>query len=86
MYEEFKTFVAADPQAAGSTILADYHPVQKAIAIGDNSTSYPYRDVPIHVATISQYVNSSLDGVAVTFGKRARDLLRATDGLMSDGT
>ena len=86
VYEEFKTFVAADPQAAGSTILAEYYPVQKAIALGNNSTSYPYRDVPIHVAAIPQYVNSSLDGVANIFGERVRDLLRATDGLTSNST
>ena len=86
VYEEFKAFVAAYPQASGSSVLAEYYPVQKAIAIGDSSTSYPYRDVPIHVVAIPQYVNSSLDGVANTFGERVRDLLRATDGLMSNST
>lgn len=86
MYEEFKTFVAAYPQAVGSSILAEYYPVQKAIAIGNSSTSYPYRDVPIHVVAIPQYVDSSLDVVANTFGGRVRDLLRATDGLMSNST
>ena len=86
VYEAFKTVVASYPQASGSTILAEYYPVQKAVAIGNNSTSYPFRDVPIHVVAIPQYVNNSLDGVANTFGERVRNLLRATDGLTSNST
>ncbi|KAI4243078.1 MAG: hypothetical protein L6R42_010847, partial [Xanthoria sp. 1 TBL-2021] len=70
VYEEFKTFVARYPEAAGSSILAEYYPVQKAVAIGDATSSYPFRDVPIHVVTIPLYENSSFDVTANAWGAR----------------
>ncbi|KAL8765972.1 MAG: hypothetical protein Q9209_007119 [Squamulea sp. 1 TL-2023] len=86
VYEEFKTFVAKYPQAAGSSVLAEYYSVQKAIAIGDATSSYPFRDVPLHVVIIPLYENSSFDGVANNWGATVRDLLRSTDGLNANST
>ena len=88
VYEEFKTFVAKYPEAANSSILGEYYPVQKAVAIGKTGTggSYPFRDVPIHVVAIPLYANSSLDAEANAFGSRVRDLLRSTGGLASNST
>ncbi|KAL8861991.1 MAG: hypothetical protein Q9178_001446 [Gyalolechia marmorata] len=86
VYNEFKTFVREYPQAAGSSILAEYYPVQKAITIGDATSSYSFRDVPIHVVAIALYENSSFDGEANAWGARVRDLLRSTDGLEVNST
>ncbi|KAL8654625.1 MAG: hypothetical protein Q9226_003360 [Calogaya cf. arnoldii] len=86
VYEEFKTFVAKYPEAAGSSVLVEYYPVQRAVAIGDTGSSYPFRDVPIHVVTIPVYENRSFDVTANTFGARVRDLLRSTDGLDANST
>ncbi|KAI4228091.1 MAG: hypothetical protein LQ349_006606 [Xanthoria aureola] len=86
VYEEFKTFAARYPEAAGSSILAEYYSVQKAVANGDATSSYPFRDVPIHVVTIPQYQNSSFDVTANAWGARVRSLLRSTDGLDKNST
>jgi len=86
IYNDFKTFVASYPQAANSSILAEYYPVQKAVAIGGTTSSYPFRDVPIHVVAIPLYADSSLDAAANVFGSRVRDLLRSTDGLVRNST
>ncbi|KAL8724366.1 MAG: hypothetical protein Q9166_007987 [cf. Caloplaca sp. 2 TL-2023] len=86
VYEEFKAFVEKYPEAAGSSILGEYYPVQKQVAIGDKSSSYPWREVPIHVAVIPVYEDRGLDGVANAFGARVRDLLRSTDGLRGNST
>ena len=86
VYTEFTKFVAAYPDAATSTVLAEYYPVQKAVAIGSATSSYPFRNVPIHVVAIPQYASSSLDGPANAFGSLVRDLLRSTDGLTENST
>ncbi|KAL8911958.1 MAG: hypothetical protein Q9171_002934 [Xanthocarpia ochracea] len=86
VYNEFKTFVMKYPQAAGSSILAEYYPVQKAITIGEATSSYPFRDVPIHVVAIPLYKDSSFDREANAWGARVRDLLRSTDGLEVNST
>ena len=87
VYNEFKTFVKKYPQAANSSILAEYYPVQKAVQIGNSATSsYPFRDVPIHVVAIPLYADSRLDGAANAFGARVRDLLRSADGLVNNST
>lgn len=87
IFNEFKAFVASNPQQVGnSSILAEYYPVQKAVAMGDGTSSYPFRDVPIHVVAIPQYTDIGLDGVANAFGERVRDLMRATDGLVRNST
>ncbi|KAL8702104.1 MAG: hypothetical protein Q9201_004577 [Fulgogasparrea decipioides] len=87
IYNEFKNFVAAHPQAANSSVLAEYYPVQKAMALGGTtSSSYPFRDVPIHVATIPVYADSSLDVAANAFASRVRDLMRSVDGLARNTT
>ena len=87
VYNEFNKFVRENPQAANSSVLAEYYPVQKAVQIGSNVTSsYPFRDVPLHVVVIPQYADSKLDGVANAFGARVRDLLRSADGLVNNST
>ncbi|CAF9940617.1 MAG: hypothetical protein ALECFALPRED_008776 [Alectoria fallacina] len=86
VYDEYKGFVAAYPEAANSTILAEYYPIQKQVAIGSATSSYPFRDIPVHVAVIPLYANSSLDAAANAYGSRVRDLLRATDGLARNST
>ncbi|KAL8738826.1 MAG: hypothetical protein Q9181_000430 [Wetmoreana brouardii] len=87
IYNEFRTFVAAHPQAANSSVLAEYYPVQKAVTLGGTtSSSYPFRDVPIHVVTIPLYADSSLDVAANAFGSRVRDLMRSADGLARNTT
>ncbi|KAL9593409.1 MAG: hypothetical protein Q9219_007565 [cf. Caloplaca sp. 3 TL-2023] len=86
IYEEFKNFTTTYPQAVNSSILAEYYPVQKAISLGSAISSYPFRDIPIHVVTIPQYSDSSLDVVANAFGARTRDLMYSTDGLRRNST
>ncbi len=86
VYDDFKKFVAAYPAAANSSILAEYYPVQKAVAIGSATSSYPFRDIPIHVAIIPLYADSSLDAAANNYGSHIRDLLRSTDGLARNST
>ena len=86
VYEEYKNFVTTYPDSANSTILAEYYPVQKAIALGNNTSSYPFRDLPLHVALLPSYVPSSLDPAANEFGSRTRDILRSTDGLSKNST
>ncbi|KAL8866355.1 MAG: hypothetical protein Q9174_006354, partial [Haloplaca sp. 1 TL-2023] len=86
VYDEFKAFVKAYPQAGNSSILAEYYPLQKAIAIGDNTSSYPFREVPLHVVIIPLYADSSLDDPANAFGARVRDLMWSTDGLAQNGS
>ena len=86
VYQEFKTFLATHAEAANSSILAEYYPIEKQVAIGSVTSSYPFRDLPIHVAVIPVYPDSSLDAAANTFGSRVRDLLRSTDGLARNST
>ncbi|KAL8792451.1 MAG: hypothetical protein Q9195_004984 [Heterodermia aff. obscurata] len=87
VYNDLGQFVREYPQAANSSILAEYYPVQKAVQIGsDVTSSYPFRDVPIHIVVIPTYADSSLDGAANAFGARARDLLRSADGLVNNST
>ncbi|KAI4269345.1 MAG: hypothetical protein LQ337_007335 [Flavoplaca oasis] len=86
VYEEFKRFVARYPEAAGSSVLAEYYPIQRAVALGDTGSSYPFRDVPLHVVIIPVYENSSFDVTANAFGATVRDLLRSTDGLDANST
>ena len=86
IYSEYKAFVKAYPQAGNSSILAEYYPLQKAIAIGDNTSSYPFREVPLHVVIIPTYADSSLDDPANTFGARVRDLMWSTDGLAQNSS
>ena len=86
VYDDFKSFVATYPEAANSSILAEYYPIQKQVAIGSATSSYPFRDIPIHVAVIPVYADSSLDVVANAYGSQARDLLRSTDGLARNST
>lgn len=86
IYDEFKSFVVAYPEAANSSILAEYYPIQKQVAIGSATSSYPFRNLPIHVVAIPQYANSNLDAAANAFGSHVRDLLRSTDGLARNST
>lgn len=86
VYTEFTNFVAKYPEAAGSSVLAEYYPIQKAVAIGDATSSYPFRNVPIHVVVIPVYEKSSFDVRANAWGARVRDLLRSTDGLKENST
>ena len=86
VYEDFKSFVAAYPEAANSSILAEYYPIQKQVEIGSATSSYPFRGIPIHVVAIPSYADSSLDAAANAYGIRFRDLLRSTDGLAQNST
>ncbi|KAL8716458.1 MAG: hypothetical protein Q9220_000365 [cf. Caloplaca sp. 1 TL-2023] len=88
VFNTFKTFVTTYPQAAGSSILAEYYPVQTALEIGRQTapSSYPFRNVPIHVVTIPLYMDSGLDAAANAFGSRVRSLLQSTDGLQQNST
>ncbi|KAL9074347.1 MAG: hypothetical protein Q9161_002333 [Pseudevernia consocians] len=86
VYDDFKSFVATYPEAANSSILAEYYPIQKQVAIGSATSSYPFRDIPIQVAMIPVYADSSLDVAANAYGSHARDLLRSTDGLARNST
>ena len=88
VYQDFKAFVAKYPEAANSSILAEYYPVQKAVAIGKTGLggNYPFRDVPIHVVAIPLYADTSLDSEANAFGSRVRGLLRSAGGLASNST
>ena len=86
VYDDFKSFVATYPEAANSSVLVEYYPIQKQVAIGSATSSYPFRDIPIHVAVIPWYPDSSLDAAANAYGSHARDLLRSTDGLARNST
>lgn len=86
VYTEFKKFVADYPGAGGTTILAEYYPVQKAVKLASDTSSYPFRDVPIHIVAIPSYTDATLDGPANAFGARVRDLFRGGDGLRQNST
>ena len=86
VYTEYQAFIAKYPNANASTVLAEYYPVQKAVTLGRDTSSYPFRDVPIHVVAIPQYDDENLDAVATAWGSRVRDLLRSTDGLVRNST
>lgn len=86
VYDDFKSFVAAYPEAANSSILTEYYLIQKQVEIGSDNSSYPFRDVPVHVVALPSYADSSLDAAANAFGIRIRDLLRFTDGLAQNST
>ena len=86
VYDEFKTFVAAYPAAGNTTILAEYYPVQKAVQLASDTSSYPFRDVPIHIVAIPSYTDTNLDRPANAFGARVRDLYRGGDGLNQNST
>ena len=86
VYNEFKKFVAAYPAAGNTTILAEYYPVQKAVKLASNTSSYPFRDVPIHIVAVPSYTDANLDGPANVFGARVRDLFRGGDGLEQNST
>ena len=81
IYEQFKAFVIAHPEACQSSILAEYYPEIKAPTVGDSTPSYPPRDTPIHVVAIPWYDNATLDDEANGFGSRIRELLRSTQGI-----
>lgn len=86
VYDDFKEFTINYPEAGATTILAEYYPVQKAVAIGSSTSSYAFRNVPIHVVAIPSYADMSLDAAANAFGSRFRDALRSTDGLAKNST
>ena len=87
IYEEFERFVNAYGAAVGdSSILAEKYGVKKAVAIGDGTSSYPFRDVPLHIVVIPWYANASFDPLAEDWGNKIRDLLRSTDGLAQNST
>ncbi len=88
VYNSFKGLIATYPEFAGTNILAEYYNVQKAAALDRSSaaSSYPFRDVPLHVIAIPSYVDSSFDAEANTFAAHVRELLRSTDGLVENST
>ena len=86
VYTNYKAFIAKYPDANASTVLAEYYPVQKAVTLGNGTSSYPFRDVPIHVVAIPQYDDEALDAAANAWGAEVRDLLRSTDGLERNST
>ena len=77
VYNEFKGFIKTYPEAANSSVLAEYYPVQKAVQIGAKSApaSYAWSSVPLNTVVIPLYADSSLDEAANAFGSKARDIL-----------
>ncbi|KAL8710771.1 MAG: hypothetical protein Q9220_004789, partial [cf. Caloplaca sp. 1 TL-2023] len=89
VFEVFKAFVTTHPEAAaGSSVLAEYYSIARAVEIGqqDPYSSYPLRDVPIHVVALPVYTDESLDVAANAFGSRVRELLWSDDGLEANST
>ena len=86
LYNEFKSFIADYPAAGSTTILAEYYPVQKAVQLASDTSSYPFRKVPIHIVAVPSYTDANLDGPANAFGARVRDLFRKGDELKQNST
>lgn len=62
--------VRATYRAAGNTsILAEYYPVQKAVKLASHTSSYLFRDGPIHIVAILSYTDTDLNGPANAFGE-----------------
>lgn len=81
LYNEFKNFIKTYPEAANSSVLAEYYPVQKAVQIATENApaSYAWRSIPLNTVVIPLYANASLDGPANAFGRKARDILWTSD-------
>ena len=87
VYTEYKSFVASNPAEFGFTsILAENYPVQKAVTLGNATSSYPWRAVPHHVVAIPWYSNSSLDEQANAWGEKIRSLWWSTSGLSQNAS
>ncbi|KAL9088299.1 MAG: hypothetical protein Q9165_006223 [Trypethelium subeluteriae] len=80
VYEGFQTFVAANPGARNSSVIAENYPINST-AVQNGVSSFPWRNVKTHVAAYPWYADASLDSVANAWGSSVRDLLRSSDGL-----
>ncbi|KAI9689211.1 MAG: hypothetical protein M1822_000949 [Bathelium mastoideum] len=80
VYEDFKVFLATNPEATNSAIFAENYPINSS-TIQNGAGSFPWRDVKTHVAIYPWYANTSLDAAANAWGSTTRTLLRSTDGV-----
>jgi hypothetical protein len=77
----------AEPGLSKSSILMNIVPHEKARTLPDSSSAYPFRrNVNFHATITLSYTSPALDATALAYGKKARALWRATDGLESDST
>jgi FAD/FMN-containing dehydrogenase len=87
VYNEFKKFIATYGAAVGkSAILIEDYPIEKAVAIGSETSSFPFRSIPYHIVVIPWYKDKSFDRTAEVWGRKIRDLIRSTDGVAQDST
>ena len=80
LYENFKTFVAAYPEAFNSSIFVETYPVNSS-TIQKGTGAFPWRKAKTHVSVFPWYANASLDNAANAWGRTTRTLLRSTDGI-----
>ena len=88
VFKEFKAFVSEHGgEAVGRTsILAEKYALGRSEVIGNATSSYPYRDLPLHIVAIPWYTDASLDPAAEAWGTRVRDQLRSTAGVERNST
>ncbi|KAI1740777.1 FAD binding domain-containing protein [Xylaria scruposa] len=77
IWNEYTSFVAANPEAINTTILVECYstPTQ-----GENESSFPFRDSKCFAIAIPWYANASLDEEANAFGRNVRSLWQEPDG------
>ncbi|KAF2229869.1 Glucooligosaccharide oxidase [Viridothelium virens] len=80
VYEGFRAFVAANPDARNSSIIAENYPINST-AVQNGASSFPWRNVKTHVAAYPWYTDAELDSAANAWGLSVRKLLRSSDGL-----
>ena len=49
VFKRFSDFVTATPDAGKSTILIEFFPTQAVLAVPDEATAYPWRDVQLQM-------------------------------------
>lgn len=79
--------LVAKPDSSKSSILMNAVPHEKARTLPDSSSAYPFRrNVNFHATITISYTDPAFDAAALEYGKKARAVWQATDGLASDST
>ena len=81
IWNEYNAFLA-NPGTQNSVVLVEAYSLQKAMSLGDASSSYAFRSsIKFNAAAIAWYQDPSLDSKAEAFGSSVRNLWRLTENL-----
>ena len=87
IWNEYTTFLAANPGTGNTTVLLERYSFDKARTIPDSSTSFPLRSNANFNAVVNTwYADPKLDATAEAFGSKVRDLWRSSASLGSNLT